>query len=46
MFPDKGSERELSKPAGRSVSEPIRSLEMHNGVVAPLMERGRPKYLS
>ena len=45
-FPDKGSERELSKPAGRSASEPGCSLEMHNGVADPFTDRGRPKHLS
>jgi hypothetical protein len=45
-FPDKGSERELSKPAGRSASEPGCSLEKHNGVADPFTDRGRPKHLS
>lgn len=45
-FPDKGSERELSKPAGRSASEPRCSLETLNGVADPVTERGRPLHLS
>ena len=45
-FPDKGSERESSKPAGRNESEPTCSLEMHNGVVDPLLQRGRLEHLS
>jgi len=45
-FPDKVSLSEVSKPAGRSASEPRCSLVSEIGVVDPVILGGRPEHLS